>query len=88
MERGVGGTGGKGQVLGGNQQALISPGCRDGSGSSLFMIFCCRTSTLSNQHARREKAYVRARRRKRVKACISLFRFIFQESSAVIVKAS
>lgn len=82
-----GGTGGKGQVLGGNQQALISPGCRDGSGSSLFMIFCCRTSTLStNMHE--ERKHTCTRRRTRVKACIFLFRFIFQESSAVIVKAS
>lgn len=41
------GAGGKGQVLRGDQQLLISPGCCDGSGSPLFMSFCCRTYTLS-----------------------------------------
>lgn len=43
----MGGTGGKGQVLGGDQQPLISPGCHDGSGSLLFMSFRGRTYTRS-----------------------------------------
>lgn len=83
-----GGTGGKGQVLRGNQQALISPGCRGGSGSSLFMSFSCRTSTLST-NMDEQGTHTCTRRRKRVKACIYLFLFFFfMESSAVMVKAS
>lgn len=78
-----GGTGSKGQVLGGNQQARISPGCCDRSGDSLFMSFCCWTSTLSTTM----QTYI-AKKWKLALILLSLLLIFVPGSLAVIVNVS